>query len=260
MKIGLVLSGGGMRGAAHIGVLRAFEERDVKITHIAGSSSGAIVAALYAYGYDWVDILDFFRTLQLWDFKKYTLTKPGLIDSEKFYNEFKEYLKEDSFEHLKRNLVVTATDILMGTLHYFKSGELIKPVLASAAFPGIFSPINIGDSYYIDGGALNNFPVEPLIHSCDALIGVYANAINPISIEELKHAHQVIERAFKLKTVQDDIQKFPKCDLLIAPHELSRFGTFDKEPLFEIFDIGYHTALKALDKHELSFQTSSGVS
>lgn len=250
MTLGLVLSGGGMRGAAHIGVLRALEERGIEISHVAGSSSGAIVGSLYAYGYDWVDILEFFRGLHLWDFKKYALGKPGFINTEKFYSEFKEYLKEDSFEGLQRKLVVTATDILMGTLKYFKSGELIKPVLASAAFPAIFSPVKINDSYYIDGGALNNFPVEALHYQCDSLIGVYVNAIKPVNIEDLKHSHQVIERAFKLKTVQEDIMKFPECDLLIAPHDLSRFGTFDKKPIFEIFEMGYKTALTALEKLE----------
>ncbi|MBT8269459.1 MAG: patatin-like phospholipase family protein, partial [Bacteroidia bacterium] len=175
MKLGLVLSGGGMRGAAHIGVLRALDEQGIEVTHVAGSSSGAIVGALYAYGYDWVDILDFFRRLHLWDIKKYALSKPGFIDAEKFYSEFNQFLKNDSFEGLHRNLVITATDILMGTLKYFKSGELIKPVLASAAFPGVFSPVKIGDSFFIDGGAMNNFPVEALQQQCDNIIGVYAN-------------------------------------------------------------------------------------
>ena len=248
MTLGLVLSGGGMRGAAHIGVLRALDEQGIEVTHVAGSSSGAIVGALYAYGYDWVDILDFFRRLHLWDIRKYALSKPGFIDAEKFYYEFNQYLKNDSFENLQRNLVITATDILMGTLKYFKSGELIKPVLASAAFPGIFSPVQIGDSYYIDGGSMNNFPVEALKNQCDSLIGVYANAITPISIDDLNHSHQIVERAFKLRTVQDDIQKFPDCDVLIAPPELSQFGTFDKKPLFEIFDIGYRYGLEALKK------------
>ncbi|NNL79850.1 MAG: patatin-like phospholipase family protein [Flavobacteriaceae bacterium] len=257
MKLGLVLSGGGMRGAAHIGVLRALDEQGIEVTHVAGSSSGAIVGALYAYGYDWVDILDFFRRLHLWDIKKYALSKTGFIDAEKFYSEFNQFLKNDSFEGLHRNLVITATDILMGTLKYFKSGELIKPVLASAAFPGVFSPVKIGDSFFIDGGAMNNFPVEALQHQCDHIIGVYANAITPITIGDLEHSHQIVERAFKLRTVQEDIQKFPDCDVLIAPSELSRFGTFDKKPMFEIFDIGYRAGLAALKKERVHAMSHS---
>ena len=251
MTLGLVLSGGGMRGAAHIGVLRALEEQGIRTTHIAGSSSGAIVGALHAYGYDWVDILEFFRKIQLWDLKKYALGKPGLIDAEKFYDEFNRILPVDSFDSLKKHLVITATDILMGTQKYFRTGEIIRPILASAAFPGVFSPVKIGESYYIDGGTLDNFPVESIQHQCDMVIGVYANAMNPIDIDELKHSYHVIERAFKLKTVQEDIVKFPLCDVLIAPNELGQFVTFDKKPLFEIFDIGYRHALKALEKHPI---------
>ncbi|NNF74861.1 MAG: patatin-like phospholipase family protein [Flavobacteriaceae bacterium] len=248
MTIGLVLSGGGMRGAAHIGVLRALEEKGIETTHVAGSSSGAIIGALHAYGYNWVEILDFFRNIHLWDMKKYALGKPGFFNAEKYYKVFNQYIKQDNFNALKKSLVITATDILMGTVKCFRSGELIKPILASAAFPGVFSPVKIEDSYYIDGGALNNFPVESLRHKCDIVIGVYANAMNPIDISELKHSHQVIERAFKLKTVQEDIVKFPDCDILIAPNELGKFSTFDKKPLFEIFEIGYKAGLEAIEK------------
>ena len=93
MNIGLALSGGGMRGVAHLGVIKALEERQITSTHIAGSSAGAVVGALYAYGYDWKEILDFFKSVQLLNITKYALGKPGIIDAEKFYPEFKNYIK-----------------------------------------------------------------------------------------------------------------------------------------------------------------------
>lgn len=249
MNIGLVLSGGGMRGVAHIGAIKALEEFGIFATHISGSSAGAIVGALYAYGYDHKAILNFFKSVQLFDFKKYALGKPGFIDAEKFYPVFNTMIKDDDFNALQRHLSITATNILNGDLAIFNSGELIKPILASAAFPGVFAPVKIGDSYYVDGGALNNFPVEALVPTCDIIIGIYANGYHHISITDLKHSYHVVERAFKLKTVQEDYAKFENCDLVISPSELDNFGTFDRKNLNTIFKIGYETTKKMLENN-----------
>jgi NTE family protein len=246
MNIGLVLSGGGIRGVAHIGVIKALEENGIFPTHISGSSVGAIVGALYAYGYNWETILKFFKEIQLLDFKKYALGKPGFIDAEKFYPKFKTYIKEDNFNVLKKSLIITATNILKGELTTFSEGQLIKPILASAAFPGIFSPVKIKDSYYIDGGALNNFPVKCLKAKSAIIIGSYADGYNTITIKDLKHSYNVVERAFKLKTVKEDHPKFDICDLVIAPKELGKYGTFDTKNIDEIFAIGYDATKKSL--------------
>ncbi len=241
MNIGLVLSGGGVRGAAHIGVVKALEEHGLYPTHIAGTSAGAIVGALYAHGYTCDEMLSFFKKVQILDFKKYARNKPGFIDSEKYYTIFNEFFPVDDFSSLKKSLTITATDILEGTLKTFSRGELIKPLIASATFPGVFAPIKIDDSYYIDGGTLNNFPVEYLKDICDTIIGVNVNPFKKVEITELKHFHNILERAFKLKSLKEDLLKFVDCDIVIYPEELSKYGTFDKKYLDEIFQIGYNT-------------------
>jgi len=236
-----------MRGVAHIGAIKALEEHGIVATHVAGTSAGAIVGALYAFGLDWKGMLEFFKNIQIIDWKKYALNKPGLIDAEKFYSNFKTYLKEDDFGALKKELSVTATDILTGKLEFFSSGELIKPVLASAAFPGLFAPVKINESYYIDGGAMNNFPVSALKDNCDIIIGIYVNGFEALEIKDLKHSLNVVERAFKLKSVKEDHAKFKDCELVVYPKELSQFGTFDKKNLTKIFNIGYEATIKALE-------------
>lgn len=251
MKIGLVLSGGGMRGAAHIGAIKALEENGVFPTHIAGSSAGAIVGALYAYGYKWEDMLTFFKDIQLFDFTKYAINKPGFLDTEKFYSNFNAYLKNDDFSYLNKKLIITAADILTGELKTFNKGQLIKPILASAAFPGVFAPVKIEDSYYVDGGSLNNFPVELLRKKCDLIIGVYVNGYDTIPITDLKHMHHVVERAFKLKTVKEDLEKFGACDLVVYPTGISKFGIFDKKNLDEVFKMGYNSTIEALSNNAL---------
>jgi NTE family protein len=250
-KIGLVLSGGGMRGAAHIGAIKALEENDIFPTHIAGSSAGAVVGALYAYGYSWDDMLSFFKNIQLIDIKKYAINKPGFLDTDKFYSNFKVYLKNDNFSYLNKKLIITATNILTGQLKTFNKGELIKPILASAAFPGVFAPVKIGDSYYVDGGSLNNFPVELLSEKCDLVIGVYVNGFNTIPFKDLKHMHHVLERAIKLKTVKEDQKKFSDCNIIVYPEELNKYGLFDKKNLDAIFNIGYNSTIEALSNNAL---------
>lgn len=155
MNTGLVLSGGGFRGIAHIGVIKALDEYGFQITHIAGTSAGAIIGALYAGGLDWKQILEFIKKVNIFSINNYAIGKPGFVDTEKFYDKFAEFFPADNFESLKIALFITATNILDGSLKVFSEGELIRPILASAAFPGVFTPMKIADSYYVDGGALN---------------------------------------------------------------------------------------------------------
>lgn len=239
MNTGLVLSGGGIKGVAHIGAIKALEEHGIFPTHIAGTSAGAIVGSLYAGGVGWSEILDFFKTIPIFQTKRYAYSKPGFLDTEKFYDNFKVYFSEDDFRILKKPLFITATDVLNGTLRIFHKGQLINPILALASLPGMFTPIKIGSRYYIDGGVINNFPTEPLKEVCDKIIGVHVNPLKKIKIEDLKHSYNVAERAYKIKSTYESTLKFADCDILISPEELVGYGTFDMNSIDTIFELGY---------------------
>ena len=250
MSVGLVLSGGGIRGVAHIGVIKALEENGIYPTHISGTSAGAIVGALYAGGIKWADILEFFKVIPIFHTNRFARRKPGFLDTEKFYDEFKNFFPEDKFESLPKKLFVTATDIIKGELVVFNSGELIKPVLASATFPGVFSPIEIEGSFYIDGGVLNNFPVESLKSSCETIIGSYVNPLKNLEIKDLKHSYNVVDRAYKIKSVSDSLAKFQDCDFVISPEALCEFATFDMRYIDAIFEIGYNSTIEVLNERD----------
>ena len=252
MNIGLVLSGGGVRGVAHIGVIKALVEYGIFPAHIAGTSAGAIVGALYANGNTWQEILDFFKTVPIFRFNKFALNKPGFIDTEKLYDSFKVLLKEDNFSTLKLPLHITATNILDGSLKIFTQGELIRPILASASFPGVFTPIQIGEEYFVDGGTLNNFPVDLIAPKCEKVIGVYVNPFEKLNIKDLKHSYNVLERAYRIKTAYDSIVKFKDCDILICPKELKEIGTFSLRDIDEVFELGYEAANAELMKVNVS--------
>lgn len=248
MTIGLVLSGGGARGAAHIGAIKALEEHNIFPTHISGTSAGAIVGALYANGVAWKEILNFFISIPIFRPQKYARSKPGFINTETFYDSFKQYFPEDNFKALRKPLFVTASNIVDGSLKIFSKGQVIKPVLASASFPGVFTPTEINGSYYIDGGTLNNFPIEPLEAECDKIIGVYVNPLKKIRISDLKHSYSVVERAYRIKAAYESTTKFKDCDLLICPEELANFTTFDMNKIEAIFNLGYTTTKKILSE------------
>jgi len=246
MKIGLALSGGGIKGVAHIGTLKAITEQGIKIDYITGTSAGAIVAALYAAGNSWEVILDFFTKTSIFSLNRFALRKPGFIDTIKFENDLKLYFPDDSFEKLNIPLTITATEIESGNPKVFNSGQLICPILASSAFPGVFTPIEINGVFYFDGGVIDDFPVEYLTATCDYIIGSYANPLSEMSVDSLKYSYQVLNRAYEINLHHHVYNKFNNCDIFICAQELSQYGTFSMRSAEKIFEIGYKEAKKEL--------------
>lgn len=201
-KIGLVLSGGGVRAIAHIGLIKVLLENNIVPTQISGTSAGALIAALYASGYDADEMLSFFKETPILKFSLYALRKPGLIDSEKFTCFFEKFFPINSFENLNYPVTITATNLISGNLEYFNKGELIKPLIASSAIPPIFSPVEINGDFYSDGGILNNFPVEPLTDPCTKIIGSFVNSITKIDKSEINSSLKLLYRVFILGLTQ----------------------------------------------------------
>ena len=244
---GLVLSGGGVRGVAQIGAIKALEENGIFPARISGSSVGAVVGAFYAGEYSWEEMLDFFRTTTLFSFHNFSFKKPGFVDTDMFIEVFQEYFPDDSFEVLKKKLYVTTSDLVRNKMKIVHKGELIRPLLASAAFPGVFSPVKMDDSLYADGGIMNNFPIEPLLVDCDKIIGVYVNPIKKIQMKDLNSAISVVERAYYISRANVSMQKFRDCHIVISPEELNRFSPFGARHIDEIFKIGYEETMKVLE-------------
>ncbi|WP_316929017.1 patatin-like phospholipase family protein [Nitritalea halalkaliphila] len=160
--LGIALSGGGIRGIAHLGVLQALNDYGIFPTHLSGSSAGAIVGAMYAKGFAPKEIFDIIVQTNYFKFIRPAISWTGILKMDTTEELYRKYLGEDSFESLNVKLTVAATDIQRGKVIYFNQGELIKPVMASSCIPGMFDPIQIGNKILVDGGVLNNLPVEPL--------------------------------------------------------------------------------------------------
>lgn len=252
--VGLILSGGGTKGLAHAGALKFLEELNIKPSHIAGTSAGAIVGALYAGGKSPEEILDFFKSIYFFNWKHFTFKKAGIIDSEAFRLYFLAIFGETRIGDLKIHTHITATDLVKGKLKIFgPETKVVDAVLASSSFPGIMSPYHINGNLYSDGGILNHFPTDILQGRCDSLIGVYVSPIQKIEAKDLSSIKAVTARAFDLFSAHSNTNKFNICDWVIQPEELAKFGTFEtsKAKMDEIFRIGYESAQKSYEEHRL---------
>ncbi len=245
--VGLVLSGGGVRGMSHIGILKALNEYEIYPDIISGVSAGAIVGALYARGAGPLGMLDFFQKTPLFKYNFLTINKPGLFDTEKYLPFFEKYLGADSFEELEKRLYVTATDLQRGIPRIFSSGELLKPLLASAALPPVFCPVSIDGDIYADGGIMNNFPMEPLVAECDFIIGSYTSSNKEIGKAKLKNPLQLTNRTNMLMLHSNCMEKLTACDLLFRPENLEYISILDKKGIEKAFFIGYEYASRYLE-------------
>ncbi|WP_394747977.1 patatin-like phospholipase family protein [Spongiimicrobium salis] len=243
-SVGLVLAGGGVRGIAHIGVIKALNEFGIVVDKVSGSSVGALVGALYANGNSIDDMLTFFKETPLFKYNFLTIVKPGLIDTERYFNIFKGYFPEDAFEALERKLYVVATDLLKGEQEFFDTGELIRPLLASAALPPVFSPVSLKDSLYADGGIMNNFPLEPLIETTDFVIGSSVSITGEVDKSAIRNSLQLTGRVTGLMIYASSKQKINACNLLIEPKALENVGVLDKKGIETAYAIGYEHATK----------------
>lgn len=242
LKTGLVLSGGGYRGIAHIGVIKFLEELDIQITHIAGTSAGAVVGAFYAAGYSADEMLEFFIRTDLFSWRNYAFRKAGMLDPMKFYDTFLPYFPHNRFERLEKELFISKTNLETGSNEVVHSGELIANLLASAALPLMFAPVEIEGTLYVDGGIVNNFPATSLYDHCTSLIGVYVNPLAPIRSTKLSSSLSVMERALHIGIAQNAIPQFQLCDIMITPKSLNKYSLLDRKHKKEIFEVGYQAA------------------
>lgn len=222
-KVGLVLSGGGAKGVAHIGVLKVLEEAGIPIDYIAGTSMGSIVGGLYAIGYD-ARCLDSLVRVQNWPFllsnrvyrydlpfsekekdEKYLLSIPmlrskliqmpaGFISGQNIYNLFSEltlgYHDSLSFMNLPIPFSCVAANLVNGEEVILNSGNLPLSMRASMAIPGVFSPVVLDSMMLVDGGIANNYPVDVMREmGADIIIGVDVSA----GLRTMNELHSVLD-------------------------------------------------------------------
>ncbi|WP_158861014.1 patatin-like phospholipase family protein [Lunatibacter salilacus] len=246
-RIGIALSGGGVRGISHLGVLKAMDEVGLIPSAISGTSAGAIAGVMYAKGFAPDEILEIIIQTNYFKFIWPSVSWKGILKMDQVIPLYEKYLGVDDFSSLRIPMTMAATDLHLGQTVYFSSGELIRPLMASSCIPGMFEPILLDGRYFIDGGVLNNMPVEPLQDSCDVIIGVNCNHL-PIE-QNIRHIKSLIERTVIMSMNYNVYSRRGMCDHFVEPPGLARFGVLEIKKAKEIFEIGYQTMMEYISLH-----------
>lgn len=288
-KIGLVLSGGGAKGYAHIGALKVIERLGLRLNYIAGTSAGALIGALYAAGYSAQELEKLVYDTNFIDVLFMEKNRANLPFFDKKYRE--RYLAEFSFDNFKVRLpqglsrgqgmhellsslffpvrhisdysqlsipfFCTATDLETGKLFLMKEGDLVQSVLASAAFPSLIAPIEIDGRLYIDGGVSVNMPVKQLKEQgVDFVIAVDVMK-NPYKKEEINSMLRIVEQIASYGRSLDNIEQRKAADILIAP-DVKQYSIVDFTAKEKIINEGEKAAMQSLESLEKLARVQKG--
>ncbi len=241
---GLALGGGAALGAAHIGVLKAIDEYNIPIDYVAGTSIGAFIGSLYAFGMDWEEMASIAVELKWLDITGLSLSKFGVMSNKRLGDLLDKYIGEVTFEESNLPLAVVATDIATGEKVVLKQGKVAHAVMASTSIPGIFNPVEINGRLLVDGGIVENVPISPLKEfGADRIIGVdlnakYANERPGNIVEVLMNSfHFTLMTAAKLQTEEADV--------LLTP-DLSSFSKININKADALIETGYQEACRKL--------------
>jgi NTE family protein len=243
--IGFVLSGGGARGFAHLGIIQALAEMDIHPDIISGVSAGAIVGAFLASGKTPTDIQQIIKSGNLFSYTHIQIPKTGILRMDGLQKTIEREIPFKNIEDLPIPLFIGTSNLTEGKMEYRNRGELSRTVLASASIPVLFSPVELDGSLFADGGLLDNIPVQPLIGSCMKIIVSNVSPLEkPVTLTGLV---QIIIRTFQMSVHARINEARDHADLYIEPHELTEFELLSVAKADQMFEIGYNT-VKNLDK------------
>ena len=242
LKVGLALGGGGVRGGAHIGVLKVLEEYGIKIDLIAGTSAGSAVAALYAYGYKAQQIEEIYAKTDVIDLLKWRPTKKGLVNPSGYSKILSQYTDNGKIEDAKIPLYIVTTDLISRKQVIFNSGDIVTAVTASSAIPGMMPPVRHNGMLLSDGGILNNCPCDVLRNNgADIILAVNLSCI---ANYEPKNTVDIVFRAMDIIT--DHSEQSVHADWIISPIDVP-VGILERHMIEKSMRMGEKNARRNID-------------
>jgi NTE family protein len=249
-EIGIALSGGGAKGIAHIGVIRALLENNIEPTIISGTSAGSIIGALYAAGVSPEDMERFVADSSLLKiFRLVGIPGAGIVKLSYLAERLAEFIPNDSFLSLKHELYVNTTNLNYGKPVTFSHGTLFDKVVASCSVPWLFKPIVIEGHLHADGGITNNLPAGVIRDRCHVLIG--SNVKPKIVVQsnhELDSLMGITERCVDLSLWTNSKPNVKLLDAYIAPEKIHEFSSFNIKKVGEMAAIGYEETMLQMPK------------
>jgi NTE family protein len=278
-KIGLVLSGGGAKGFAHIGVLKVIEDAGVKIDYIGGTSMGAVVGGLYAAGYNARQLDSIFKSTDFDEllsdyiprqtknfyekrndevyslvlpFNKYKIGIPDALSKGLYNFNLLSRITRDvrhvrDFNKLSIPFLCIGSDIETGEQVVLNKGNLARAMIASSAFPSLFSPVEYQDRFLVDGGVVNNYPIDEVRKlGADIIIGVDVQN-DLLDRKELNDATKILVQITNLHSIDKMKENVLKTDIYIRP-DIKDYGVMSFDSGQEILGRGEEAAFSVFER------------
>jgi NTE family protein len=214
-RVGLALAGGFARGIAHIGVLRVLKEAGIPIDCVSGTSVGALIGILHCAEAPLEEMERIAVTTSFSDFGRWTPSWLGLATNQRMEKYLERMTRVKTFEELTTPLAIAATDINAGISVYYTQGQLVPPLRASCAYPGLFVPIQFEGRTLVDGFLTSPVPVEgAMLLGADVIIAVFLEAGN---LEQPRTFTDVLSRSFTIIQRHADLAWRQQSDVIIEP-------------------------------------------
>jgi NTE family protein len=242
-RIGLALAGGFARGIAHIGVLRVLREAGIPIDCVAGTSVGALIGAAFCGGASLEEMEKIGSVTTFADFGRWTPSWLGLATNQRMEKFLARFTPVKTFEELQIPMAIAATDIIDGVAVYYSHGDIVPPLRASCAYPGLFVPIQYENRTLVDGFLTAPVPLEGvLLLGADIVVAVYLESGN---LEQPRTFTDVLSRSFNIIQRHSDLAWRTQADIIIEP-DVKQFvwDDFTKTP--DMVAAGEIAALRAL--------------
>ena len=237
-NIGLALGGGAVLGAAHIGVLQALEELEIQIDYIAGTSIGALVGALLAFGKNSQEIQKVFHELNWVKAADLSLSRFGLLSNQKLGDALSSVIGDAKFDDTLLPLSVVAVDIASGDKVILNTGDVAQAVMASTSIPGIFHPVEINGRMLVDGGVIENLPVETVKDmGADMVIAVNLTT----SLKKPKNIVDILVNVLHIAILHNKVEQYDDADVIIEL-KLSDYNRVDTKQINALISEGYQQA------------------
>ncbi len=245
VKLGLALGGGGARGVAHIGVLKAFEENGITFDFVAGTSAGSIVGAMYSFGKTPEEMLKIARTLDVKDIRKSKFFMPSKTDG--IEDLIKQNLGDVDVSQSKIPFSAIAVDLISSREIAFTRGNLSKVVAGSCAVPAVFVPVEYEDMHLSDGGLQNNIPSDvPRHFGCDYVVAVDVNSTRGYGTSSLK-VLDVILATIRIMSKSNCNKGYLNADIVVAP-SMKEYKSTKIDDIDAMYAEGYQAGLEAVPK------------
>lgn len=244
MKLGVVLSGGGARGYAHIGLLNYLDEKQIKISAIAGSSIGAMIGISYAAGRTGKEIEEFFSKYEIFQVVDISFSRLGIKNTKKLQTLLEKFWDAKKFEDLKIPTYINAVNLTTGEEVVFSKGNLFTAVRASIAIPGVFAPAIIHNQQYVDGSVLNHLPANILPRQDKLILSNVSTFRNGTLDKSMKSLLKRTINLMQKKMSEEYLKNLDTKYILIEP-DVSEYYIFERKKKYpEIIKRGYDAAKK----------------